>query len=295
MTNGTVRPSTCLSLGLVTKSMTGSRRMVEILNRLGHCVSYTVVEELETELAYGCAVETNILPNGLIAKNPNLRTHVAFDNYDKYVETSSGKDTLHDTVGIVYQNIEKTNVENLNNPTTQPDLTDEKSTADVRHRRRKYISSFDDTIEPYIRQTQILPCLIGSRNDIPESLQTSIDLNHLWMLYHALNIGGASRWFAWNSERVIDANPMQNIGYLLNINMSPTSDAVVLKTLKIALSIAKECEQKYIIVTYDLAIACKAYKIQADMSPAFDTIFITLGAFHIQLSFFKVYARILIH
>lgn len=71
--------------------------------------------------------------------------------------------------------------------------------------------------------------------------------------------------------------------------MSPTSDAVVLKTLQIALNIADECEQKHIVVTYDLAIACKAYKIQADMVPEFDRIFITLGAFHIELSFFKVF------
>lgn len=28
---------------------------------------------------------------------------VAFDNYDRFVETITGKDTLHDTVGIIYQ------------------------------------------------------------------------------------------------------------------------------------------------------------------------------------------------
>ena len=29
---------------------------------------------------------------------------LSFDNYDRYVETLTGKDTLHDTVGIAYQN-----------------------------------------------------------------------------------------------------------------------------------------------------------------------------------------------
>lgn len=285
MSNGMIKPSTCLSLGLVTKSLTGSRRMIEILNRMGHCISYTVVEELETELAYGCGAETNLLPGGLIAKNSELRTHVAFDNFDKYVETRSGKDTLHDTVGIAYQNIVKTAaVENI--LIAQFDLTHESDTSV--QRRRKYFSSFDNVIEPYIRKTQIMPPLIGGKEEIPECLQTSIDLNHLWMISHALNIGKVLRWSAWNSQRIIDPNPVQNIGYLPNINLSPTSDAVVLKTLKNALSIAEECGQKYIIVTYDLAIACKAYKIQADMSPDFDRVFITLGAFHIQLSFFKV-------
>lgn len=86
----------------------------------------------------------------------------------------------------------------------------------------------------------------------------------------------------------LDKNPVQKIGYLPNLNMSPTSDSVVQKTLKMAQDIARECNQEHIIVTYDLAIAAKAYKIQATMSPAFDNVFINLGAFHTQMSFFKV-------
>ncbi|GFV68876.1 uncharacterized protein TNCV_1985401 [Trichonephila clavipes] len=30
---------------------------------------------------------------------------IAFDNFDRYVDTLTGKDTLHDTVGIIYQNV----------------------------------------------------------------------------------------------------------------------------------------------------------------------------------------------
>lgn len=92
----------CLTLGLSVKSLTGCRRMVNILNRLGHCISYTKVEEIETEIAYACSEENRILPYDF---NPNIPIHLAFDNYDQYVETTTGKDTLHDTVGIAYQNI----------------------------------------------------------------------------------------------------------------------------------------------------------------------------------------------
>lgn len=286
-TNGTLRPKSCLSLGLVAKSLTGSRRVVEILNRLGHSVSYTVVEQLETELAYGNAAAKRILPNGLIANIPNLRTHVAFDNYDRYVETINGKDTLHDTVGIVYQNkTDSADLEILS--ISQHDRVGDGIAHDNGPSRRKYCSTFDSTIETYVKIAQAWPPLIGSRDDIPESLGLSVDFNHLWMFTHALNVGSLFRWSAWNSQRIVDSNPQQAIGYLPTINHSPTSDAVVCKTLKTALSIAEECGQKYIIVTYDLAIACKAYRIQVEMAPVFDRVFITLGAFHIQLSFFKV-------
>ncbi|KAG8330800.1 hypothetical protein J6590_054919 [Homalodisca vitripennis] len=33
------------------------------------------------------------------------RKSMAFDNYDRFVDTKTGKDTLHDTVGIMYQDI----------------------------------------------------------------------------------------------------------------------------------------------------------------------------------------------
>lgn len=78
----------------------------------------------------------------------------------------------------------------------------------------------------------------------------------LFGYYHALEIDGATRWFEWNSERIIDTNPIQKIGYLPNLNASPTSDSVVMKTLQMAIDIADECPRKYIVLTYDLAIAC---------------------------------------
>ena len=35
----------------------------------------------------------------------NACTGLAFDNYNHFVETSTGKDTLHDTVGMAYQTL----------------------------------------------------------------------------------------------------------------------------------------------------------------------------------------------
>ena len=62
LTDGNVKPSKQLKLGLVIKKLTSSRNVVEIFNRYGHSASYNV-------------------------------------------ETTTGKDTLHDRVGIAYQNI----------------------------------------------------------------------------------------------------------------------------------------------------------------------------------------------
>lgn len=291
MSNGDIKPSSCIMLALTTKSLTGSRKMIEILNRMGFCISYTLTEELETELAFGCSSIDRILPYGLVASDPTLRTHLAFDNFDKFVDTSSGKDTLHDTVGIVYQNMsDSISMDSTFFATHETDCMDDNNNDGMgRQRRRKYYTQFDSSLEPYSKPNQKpTQTLFGNDPTLPDTLQKAIDLNHVWMLNHAFNLEGTKRWFAWNSERILDRNPIQKIGYLPNINMSPTSDVVVQKTLSMAQDIAKECGQTHIIVTYDLAIASKAYRIQASMTPKFENVFITLGAFHTQLSFFKV-------
>ncbi|GFT83955.1 hypothetical protein TNCV_2020321 [Trichonephila clavipes] len=80
--------------------------MINIINRLGHCCNYNTLEELETEATISSVNRSQICPPDII-QSPSLSTGVAFDNFDRYVDTLyiTGKDTLHDTVGIIYQNV----------------------------------------------------------------------------------------------------------------------------------------------------------------------------------------------
>ena len=43
----------------------------------------------------------------------NLSTGLAWNNFDRFVDTTSGKDTLHDTVGFIFQNVENSSDANL--------------------------------------------------------------------------------------------------------------------------------------------------------------------------------------
>ena len=52
------------------------------------------------------------------------------------------------------------------------------------------------------------------------------------------------------------------------------------------LNVAKETGQDYAVVTYDLAIALKAYSIQSLDAPLFDKLLIMLGNFHTELAFY---------
>ena len=63
-----------------------------------------MAEGLETELAMSLKERAESIPDGLLRK-AGLATGLAWDNCDENTETLSGSGTLHDTVGICYQNI----------------------------------------------------------------------------------------------------------------------------------------------------------------------------------------------
>ena len=52
------------------------------------------------------------------------------------------------------------------------------------------------------------------------------------------------------------------------------------------MKVSQEMNQDYAIVSYDLAVALKAYSIQALQSPLFDNLIILLGNFHLEMAFF---------
>lgn len=106
VTSGRVKTTKHLTLGLSLKSLTSSRKVVEIINRYGHCCSYNLAEEIETEITSTSCQRSSRCPEGII-RTKGLHTGLAFDNFDRFVDTSSGKDTLHDTVGIIYQNVDR--------------------------------------------------------------------------------------------------------------------------------------------------------------------------------------------
>ena len=76
---------------------------------------------------------------------------------------------------------------------------------------------------------------------------------------------------------------------------SPTSVAVIAKTMKRAQKIAKENWKEELCVTYDLAIAKIVLQPQEWKATKFDNVFVALGCFHIDgsiCSFLKKHCQV---
>ena len=116
VTRGTVKPWKHTALGLGLASLTGSKFVNQILNRLGHCISYSEAKGLETEFAYSVSGDERDAPDG-IRLDVNIATACVWDNNDANVETLDGKETLHATVGHTYQNVLQDDIQANSNTT----------------------------------------------------------------------------------------------------------------------------------------------------------------------------------
>lgn len=116
-------------------------------------------------------------------------------------------------------------------------------------------------------------------------------LDRIWMLSHYLNVPNTSIWSAFNSKIFEDDSPVQRVSHLKTINASATDNRTVHKTLMVSKSVQMEAGQEFIESTYDLNMAYKALQLQSVSRPEFDSIFIHLGSFHLQMNYFHAVGK----
>lgn len=291
VSHGTVKPWKHTMLGLGLASLTGSKVSMQMLNRAGHSINYCEVKGLETEFAYSVESDLQDTPDGIHLK-PGLATATVWDNNDANIETLDGKGTLHSTVGHTYQNIEQENEQASATP----------ATFRVARNRRRFVGKEREipTFRKALSRAKFVSVASTERTAETESPKTTtpasttssmqtkkptlkpLDLYWFWRLRE----GNTPLYAGFISQYVKDILPLQRICYMDPIPRSPTNNDVVRETMVRSMSVAKETGQDYAVVTYDLAVALKAYSIQALETPLFDNLLIMLGNFHVELAFF---------
>ena len=283
-TRGKIKPAKHITLGLTMKSLTGSKKVITILNRLGHCVSYSLAESIETDLATTISIKDDRTPEG-ITQQPGLATGLAWDNFDHNTETLSGGETLHDTVGICYQNIPlPNNAPSQNERSSEGNQSMAESTPRKKRKRSFQFTSKD--IQPYTKKPRISTfSYVKTQTETPQGFRLGVVSDIAWMMSCAL-FKDTPMWSGWNAKGSTDHLPAQVIAYMNNINLPSTRLDVVAETLRQSQEVARECGESYAIVTYDLAIAKPALLIQAEETPLYDNVFVCFGGFHITMAYF---------
>ena len=92
VSRGRVKTPKHITLPMAIKSLTGNAEVLTLLNRFGHALSYSQIEELETAIAERQIAKQRegiLLPSVCNAGVPAI---FCWDNNDLQEETSSGKD-----------------------------------------------------------------------------------------------------------------------------------------------------------------------------------------------------------
>ncbi|KAG5890994.1 hypothetical protein JTB14_017600 [Gonioctena quinquepunctata] len=112
----------------------------ELCERIKNVAESLDDQELETELTYTSVQDSKVPPPGLSTRN-NCSTHVAFDNFDRFVDTNSGKNTMNDTVGIVYRFCNTQNGDSELEPmrASTPELHDNEEDHEPPRQRRRFV------------------------------------------------------------------------------------------------------------------------------------------------------------
>jgi len=207
----------------------------------------------------------------------------AYDNYDELVHTLSGLDSLHDTMGIFYQNVNM-DAEDIDE-VPQPVLPTEQR----RRSRKRKLDVTPVEIAPYRKKPRMdkfeYPTI--DHQPLAELSHQALKLDTLFMVGHSMDTKTVPMWGGFNARVHQDKLPKQVVHYLPNINRPINRDDVVAETMRLSMKCAEECEQRYGLVTYDLDVAKTAHKIQVTNRPEFDNLFVMFGVFHILMCLFR--------
>ncbi|CAB3999456.1 Hypothetical predicted protein, partial [Paramuricea clavata] len=150
------------------------------------------------------------------------KTGVAFDNFDRFVETLSGKDTLHDTVGIAYQILseEKSTIEESSESEYVRVVASRK-----RRRRAFQAIGLDIHVEPYWKKPAMLTVPVLPLDDPRKAFEAESYLNaraydSLWMKDFCFSPNDTPMWVEWNAKLFNDT-PMW-VGWNASCTMQKT-------------------------------------------------------------------------
>ena len=93
-----------LLLSMTVRHLTDSAELITILNRFGHCQSYTRNLEFETAMCSSVTANDSVLPPYISLQNKSV-IHFCWDNFDLNEETPSGTGTTLSTHGIAIQEV----------------------------------------------------------------------------------------------------------------------------------------------------------------------------------------------
>jgi len=270
--------------------MIGSKNAVTLLNRFGHGISYTQLEEVQTAMAkrhLDRATDGEVFfPSNI---NPSLRVSLCFDNNDINEETLSGSGTTHCTNGIMIQK--------------QMGSRYSAGSNSLERTKSRSIPAPAPSIEQYYHKQRCGPgnMELNLTEVTPDQMVCAQKKDFAWFLARFADCGNILQasdgpqcvpgWTGFNSLVSDTVAELSSIGYCPVIGSSATEFSTVYTLLKYAQNVAVKTGQPDIVVTFDQAIYAKAQEIIWSTNGEFSNVVVRMGAFHTSMTFMAVIGK----
>lgn len=276
-TRGKQKPPKHFLLPYAVKTLTGNTELIQMLNRLGHGVSYSQLEENDTALCLQKLAATQnqnvVLPTPL---QPCIFTNLAWDNIDRLEETLTGKGTSHRVNGIAVQ-------PKINGP-----LLPRPALPVIEKQKQRTVSSQHSELETYIAGKRVgpqpLPTRQASDKDADEAAESAQNINLMWIILRQLNMENMNitSWTGFNIHMRKDISIKEDIlCYLPTINAPATELTTAFEILNQTEAIRTELQLPVISIVVDQAIYAKVSEIAWKHRDKYANVIIRMGAFHI--------------
>ena len=288
--NGGKKTPLHISMAQTIHEVCRSKQLIGIFNRLGISMSYDEVERHNYSLCMRTVEQagTNHVPVPQ-SISPNVLVQGAVDNFDHEENTQSGIGGTHDTVMVLFQNIEKQNVKEYN-----PQL---KGDFGFDHRQR--------ALNNKLSCQKLLNCSINGRGNIPEcfkpgTLNYCKELLVTWKssymffvlsrfvtksYFHDFSVNEPSNipsWSAANSARIVNNVNNTSVGFTPLLPYPATEYDTIYTCMKNFQDVLHQTFNQCGALWCDEGVYRLAKELQLLFPETFDNIFLGLGGFHME-------------
>ena len=286
-TNGSWKLPKHVQMALSLRHLYRSEKLITLLNRLGHCESYSFSLELETALAAEAIESSSQLSNKIVRspKGPSV-FHSEFDNFDCLINDLTGKGSIHTAHGIMLQEI-------------QDDQEPQNSTevlSQVRNHKRSLCLTQDCVLpDCYISNRQSPKLIVNSLEctDAKNAQAVTLEKQNLWILTRLLEESNQSvpAWAGFISKTGSTLKKLTTVDYYPVINQPITEYKTVQECLRAAEEATNEVGQHYVITTFDLGVCMKAFPIVWNSGERYKNHIILIGTFHLLCAYMRAIGK----
>ena len=263
-------------------NMTGQRNIIEIVNKLGHCISYNLTCEIETAQAVRAqylATKNNSLPIRPSTDSSTVLTVFWVDNFDITVEKQSGRGSVNTTHLVAFQELSDQCYSAVEFPTIE------------RTNKRKLDLPETPRVPVNINVKAEPPTLPVSENISTSALNHIDDDYFIWCWTRKENSFDQllSSFSGWLLKQRGNNNLIKTeMTYLPPIASKVTEFSTIVTYMDYLQKLAREVNMPYVNITLDIGAAINAYKVLWNRRDQFANIVIHPGDFHFMKENFQV-------